>query len=802
MVKKGLHFNLFKELLRTLGKEWKQLFSIVAISFLSVCLFAGLTSNAINLKERQDKVYSESNIADIYINTSSYDEKDYEFLLNLEGVEVEKRSSLIASDKKNNIKNDSLTLLVSEDKPKLSKPIIIEGEFGFMLMNEYMKSQELSIDDKIKLSIKNYFMSSALNSFVKPDGNDILAQEEIELEFKITGKMYHCEGVQNSKFSSPLIYTDLSTVRESLSKTIYDNYEILGNELLENIINSTIESYSKSMFNQYLVKSNNKTSTLETIKDYYSDKSNYVIAMDKVNLPSYQALKQDVDQAGKLTLVFPLIFFLVSVLVISTTISQMIIKQRNQIGCLKAIGVKRSNIYLHYMGYGALLCFIGGLLGFIVGPLLIPKVLNIKYSLLWDLPSVGIKFFNFQSILILLVMCIIAVLCSFIVSFSIIKEKPVETLRPKTTHTKTKNSNPDSFISKHLSISTRMAARNIKMNKGKSLMVIIGTLGCSALLVCGFGIIDTINHCVSVDYDVNQKIELIYNGENIKQLEDKYDEVERIETVYSFPINLAGKSYITTTITLLEDDTKYFTPTCAEDGVTIDQTTAEKIGVKVGEEIRLVVSGTTINKKVGNIFVSSMLHGVFDYAKNYSDDIKINSNQYIYLKDGVNRNTFKNLLIEQENLQGIMTLDDIKSRADDVMSSIKLMTNVIKVFAILLSVVVIYNLTSLNISKMSRDIATMKVLGFSYHQISGTLIKEIMFDTILGTSLGLFLGFPMTVLVMMVNKTELLTFLYHVSWQSFVISFVIALVTSLITSLILNLKSKRIKMVESLKSVE
>ena len=142
------------------------------------------------------------------------------------------------------------------------------------------------------------------------------------------------------------------------------------------------------------------------------------------------------------------------------------------------------------------------------------------------------------------------------------------------------------------------------------------------------------------------------------------------------------------------------------------------------------------------------------------------------------------------------------TRAHEIMSSIELMTDVIKIFAILLCIVVIYNLSSLNISERTRDIATMKVLGFKFKSIASTLTIELMVDAVIGGLLGLLFGFPMTYMVLSVNITSLLTFMYHIYWYSYMYGFLVTGGTALVVSLFLNKKIKKVKMVESLKSVE
>lgn len=127
------------------------------------------------------------------------------------------------------------------------------------------------------------------------------------------------------------------------------------------------------------------------------------------------------------------------------------------------------------------------------------------------------------------------------------------------------------------------------------------------------------------------------------------------------------------------------------------------------------------------------------------------------------------------------------------MSSIELMTDVIKIFAILLCIVVIYNLSSLNISERTRDIATMKVLGFKFKSIASTLTIELMVDAVIGGLLGLLFGFPMTYMVLSVNITSLLTFMYHIYWYSYMYGFLVTGGTALVVSLFLNKKIKKVK---------
>ena len=131
-----------------------------------------------------------------------------------------------------------------------------------------------------------------------------------------------------------------------------------------------------------------------------------------------------------------------------------------------------------------------------------------------------------------------------------------------------------------------------------------------------------------------------------------------------------------------------------------------------------------------------------------------------------------------------------------------MMTDVVKVFAIALAIIVIYNLASLNINERIRDIATMKVLGFNQIEIAKSLMYESLILATLGAVIGLLIGYPLVVAVMMANRTNLLTFLYHVNFDTYLISFLISVITAIIVDLVLVNRANKIQMIESLKSVE
>lgn len=795
---------LNRKVLRSLKDNYKQYLAILMISFLAVCLFNGLTSNADLLNRRVENLYEKGNIADLFLTISPYSYQDD--IIEIKDLdsnisEINARGNIQA-----NYQQSSLNLLINNDDNTVSVPIVIDGNENFMITDSFAETNNLKIGDEMLLEITNPLLQSEefekyinlLPLVLKPNQENVLAEPLIQISFTISGIMYFPEAVASSQFSDTYIYSQFSYVYDVLKDYILSHYKL---ESYINIVSS--QQIYNLLVNQILIKTSDIERSKDIINEYYASKetNNLLLLIDLENLPSNSQVMQDVNQSKKLTYVFPTIFFLVSILIISTTLSQLILKERLQIGAMKSLGIKKSLIYLHYMTYGFIVCLLGGLIGFIVGPLTLPKVMELKYALLWDMPQLSSKLFLPLNIVSILVILAIALLISFIVIRKSVSEKPVDLLKNVAPKTKVNLFNN----ARHLSLTTKMSFRNILANKAKSLMIILGTLGCTALLVCGFGIMDTLNYGVNLDIYENTTIPLTvetsvsYN--NITSQLEEIDGVSDVEGLIVYPVTLTNNDKASmTTINLLNTANSKYIHFPYSDGVAIISTLADDLNVKVGDEISVTYNQKTYTRKIGCIVESSILNGIYDLSENYDSFIAPNTYYMSYQEDKLPQ-------IEEEissisDVTSVMTLQDLKDKADNLLSSIKMMTNVIKIFAIALAVVVIYNLISLNISERSRDIATMKVIGFHFTEIRSMLIKEIMILTFIGTFIGLFVGYPLCVLTLAINKTNLIAFLYHINFTTYLISLAISLVSALVVELILTIRINKISMVSSLKSVE
>ena len=212
--------------------------------------------------------------------------------------------------------------------------------------------------------------------------------------------------------------------------------------------------------------------------------------------------------------------------------------------------------------------------------------------------------------------------------------------------------------------------------------------------------------------------------------------------------------------------------------------------------------------KVDKIFYTFANNSLFVYQETLPELSKTSLNAWVNLKTDSKGNAIRDKeeirkdLLALDGVSSLVSREDNAKRISSYMTSIKSMTNTIKFFAILLAVVVLINLAILNFEERSRDIATLRVLGFSRFEISRSLVYDVMILTIIGALLGLLLGYPLEYLVLSTNITPLISWIYIIYWYSFVIGFLLSVVTAFVVNIIISNRVNKVLMAESLKSVE
>ena len=772
--------------------------------------------------------------------------------------------------------NNNVDFELGDSLPVNINANYIKSMIDSLLSDSQFLSETISgiIDDSnIDIVYKNFLKEIITNNAdeISKFSKDLFAKnfnvEVVSLDLGVNGIMSHPENMDNGELSTSsyllsnrLLFNSLldfvhshidiqnviSFIRESF-ENFTSNEEIMNlvdklltyleNEENENLIEEaidnifidfkntinarnvdSIEQFFDCFYNQIVAKLglNVKSEDFEnSINEYFSNKeeNNLLIVLSRNNYPNLMSVENDINQAKQLTLVFPTIFFVVAILIVLTTVSSLVLKDRVQIGTLKAIGVKRSIIGIFYLIEMNVVTLIGTLLGFIIGPLLLPYIMNIKYSILYSIPNLT-YFFPFLTAFVVLI--VVISLVSFITILMLYKElklEPSESMRSKTPH--------QWGLSAHKHIikntSYMMAIRNIKVHFIKSLMVIIGVMGCTGLLICGMGIDDTINYGKNSDLEkfFNSDISLTLNGSltfeeaktdllNFDGVEDAEGYAQQRLTVNSESKAIQADAYIVSkNSNFFKFDDYLENGNWKIDGIGISEAKAEDLGVQIGDIVSFELNGQLLEKEVSAIFYTFFVNGIFIYQESVTNIIDSCDALWIDVDEGADSDKIKDQILNNYDLAySCLTRQDMETRIDGYMSSVSMMTNTVKVFAILLAVVVLINLSILNYNERSREIATLKVLGFSRSRIVASLLIEMLILTCVGALIGLSIGLPMEYLVLSVNETNLVSWKYFVAGDTYIISLIISILTALVVNLFMFFKVNSISMSESLKSVD
>ena len=815
---------LHRRIRREIRENFLQFLAVILIAFLAVTLFCGLTANYKKLERRVDDVYTRGNMPDVFVLTTGLEKadpadsgtedaqpawNDPAFAAALPGVEATESRLYLNADSG----GSSVVLTVTEGRPTLSVPIT-EAE-GSVLCDSHLLFRigaevgkpfplTLSLDFSAlleKAGLPAEFVLSLLDGMLAEGGTNVLRQGEITLQVIVDGTMLHPEAISASSTAAGLLTMTQEDFFGFLRPVIEQNFTAAGATLiLDNLKNVNLS-------NELLltVADGQEESVMTALRDYFGEKetSNLLMVFDRESSPGNAVIESDIRQARMLTYVFPVIFFLVSVLVISTTITQLINREHTAIGTLKGLGFSKRAILRHYMGYGVVLCLLGGVLGVIVGPLLIPSIMDIKNNLLYQLPDLlpPFAFLEYGACLLLLVG--VAALVSFLVCRKEIALRPAESMRPVAPKTARTTRLERSRTFARWPLSLRMAWRNIVRQKGRALMVILGVAGCTALLVCGFGIDNTLDNSVYTETEVLFPAELnltLANPETLPTLEGvRFEAYARQSGQLQSELGVRDA-----TLLVFSPDTEMFGGgTLSDEGGLLSESLAQKLGVGPGDTLTVLCGGKTAEIPVAGLFRSGFTQALV-LTPAQGDLLGLTAG-YAYGKitdPALTQAEAAEQLRTLESVQSVTTTEDTLRTAEDILATVRIITATVKVFAILLAVVVLYNLSLLNFRERFRDIATLKVLGIPNGQIAASLIWESMALTLLGTLIGLPLGYPVMVLMLSINQTEMLTFLYLLLPVSYLISAAITLLTSFAVNVLLGRRVRKVRMIESLKSVE
>lgn len=546
------------------------------------------------------------------------------------------------------------------------------------------------------------------------------------------------------------------------------------------------------------------------------------IVLDRNSHYSYRDYGACADRMDGIAKVFPVFFFLVAALVCMTTMTRMVDEQRNEMGTLKALGYSKLQIASKYIIYALIASILGSILGCSLGMYLFPTVIFNAWNTLYNIDQIK---FLFQPGLILLAsgsVTGITLLATLYSIYSELIEMPSQLMRPKAAKAGKKILlERISFIWKRLSFLQKVTARNIFRYKKRFFMTIIGIAGCSALLVAGFGINDSISDIVNQQYNViyhydatvsAKTSEITSQIKSLKGVKDVYEEDHLAVTT-----KIENKN-ISTTVHIISNDKK-FKDFCTlfngnkefdldDSSVLISQKMATKLNKKAGDTIKIKdANNKVIKAKIKGVFTNYVGHHIYASESLYKSWNTSAKTTHIYLiKSKKTTKKFErnlgNKIMNIDGVQSVTFYSSLQKNFKDMIKSISYIVVVLVISAACLAFVVLYNLSNVNISERKREIATIKVLGFTRKEVDAYINRETILLTILGSLIGLGIGIGLHHLIMNLAEMDDIMFGRTINSISYVISFVMTIGFSAIINLFMHKKLNNIQMVESLKAVE
>lgn len=744
-------------------------------------------------------------------------EKEYE-----EG--LEKYSKGVKEYNSNKSKFES-SLDVLNDNLKKLKDLKEEIEKQIALIEDEIKNGNLENEDKLVL-LKNQL--SDLNSNIKEiESNKNKINNELSSAEKELNKTK--KALDSAKKEIDNGYKELEKGKKELSsrESSLNNQFAKAEKEIEDgkkeieDAKETLEKEEKK-FNEEIKDAEKEIEDAK--EDIEGIKEGKWYIFDREDDTGFSSFIDSINSMNNIATLFPIIFYLVAILISSTSMSRMVEEERGDIGTLKALGYSNLRIINKYIAYSLLSTVLGGIIGMFIGFILIPTVVWENYSIIYYLPEFYPKL-RFSYGILGTVIAVICITGSTVHSaYKELKDEPSSLMRPKAPKMGKKvilEKIP--FIWKRLNFSSKTTVRNVFRYKKRALMTIIGISGCTALILAGFGLRDSIKDIAEYQYGRVFEYDLIVSlnkeDEELVNLVKDSDIVESVSLTDSLSGSISADGIKRDTSIIVVENTEDFKNVAnlrdidsgniidlSNEGVLISDKLASLLEIEKGENITLTDSDNNeFEYKVLGIVENYIGHYVYinkDLYESKENDFNINT-LFIKYKEGNNDNeAFEEMLLDDNSVTSITVVENSLEHVRDLLKSLDLVVMILIVSSALLAFVVLYNLANVNISERVREIATLKVLGFYDKEVDNYINRESIILTCIGIAIGLIAGVFLTGFVISTCETENMRFARNILLHSYIYSILITSVFSIIVNFATHFVLKKINMVESLKSIE
>ena len=758
---------LFKKLIRTLWLYRAQFISMIIMIALGVGIFVGFNMEWVSIDENTSSFFKETGFADYRISSEKgFSKEELESIKKISGVENASRFLSVNADVKEK-SGDGAALTVTENAD-VSGMMLISGEKysqddteGVWLSDKYAAANGFKLGDSITFKYKNLEIKCKIKGLIKASEYLICVRDSSQLmpDFDTFGFAY----------ISPALY------KKSAGAEFYPQINV-------------ISDLEKKEFTEKTEKALGKTTLILT----------------KEESGSYSLAQGEADEGKTMGAVLPVLFLLIAVLTMVTTMHRLTAKEKTQIGTLKALGFKNRRILRHYTSYAFMIGILGTAIGIGLGYSVAYFIMNPNGTMgtYFDMPYWRLKMPGFC----IIVTAAIIVLLTFIGFLSVkqmLKGTAADALRPYTPKKMKPLAIEKTKAFHKLSFGTRWNMRDIMRHKSRTAMSLVGIIGCTILVVGSLGMRDTMAEFLSMYYDgaLRYSSRIYFSEDATAEQRNKISEEYGGDRSATVGVQIEDKT-VSLDIYGLKNNTVRFPSDKGgytdlnDNGAYICERLAEKFELDTGDTFVLSPYGTDkkYTLKLNGIIRSTSECVVI--TEEYADTLNI-----YYTPDSVYTKTVKKDIKSDAAIKTVQSKQAIMDSFDSFLEIMNSMIFVLVGGALVLGIVVLYNLGVMSYTERYREMATLKVVGFKDGKIGRLLIGQNMWLSLLGIIVGLPLGaFTLDYLLKkMASEYEMRM---YIGPTTYIVSIALTFGVSLLVSLMVARKNKKIDMVEALKGAE
>lgn len=554
----------------------------------------------------------------------------------------------------------------------------------------------------------------------------------------------------------------------------------------------------------------------------------YVLDRASTNV-SYISFDLNVEKVEDIAGIFPVFFIVVAALVALTSMTRMVEEDRLQIGTFKALGYGNGRIMSKYLLYCCLASFIGCAAGILIGFSLLPSIFWRAYKTMYYLPSLNLLFSPWFALAVFAIALAGTAVVTFFACRSSLKEKPAVLMQPKAPKPgKRILLERAGFFWNRLKFKWKATVRNIFRYKRNMILTIISVMGCTALILTGFGLNDSVGAVENIQYKELVRYDTVIGYDSSADAGeegylDEFLSVDGTESVALYGENgqllVGGSRESVDLYVVAEEDAGGFASLVElrtrkksaiidtqTDGIIFPENIAVVYGVGKGDTVTYIsASGTRHEVRVAAVFenyTGSVAYMSESYFSSLEPDTDVSANTYFVRSGTEDEDAAAERLLRDDGVTSVEFVSSTLETFRGLSSTMGLVIAVLVISAGALAAIVLYNLTNINIDERRKEIATLRVLGYKRYEVAGYIYRESAILTVIGALLGLLLGFLLHMFIVDRVDSVMMMFGRTIGWLSYLWAFLLTVAFAAIVYAFMLIKLNKINMADSLKSNE